>query len=275
MKKAHAVLEDPLLLQFAADKPDEMAAWLGLCDLGDLSELIESLPLESAASLAARLPSWQLTGLMSTLDADILAQILTTARNDDAVALVSHISESRYPSLLEAVSTEQRRELYELLEFPTHSVASLVSTGFIRVQDDIACGAFSEQLSKSTDTSARPVIVVDKEGKYRGILSLQAAYARKNHSRSVGEVAFAVDALNGLTDAATALSARQWLNYTVLPVVDGRHRVLGVVSRAALARVAGVSETLDFNFEKVVTELAAGYIETCAKVLESVLGKSK
>lgn len=269
------MLEDPLLLQFVADKPDEMAAWLGHCDLADLSDLIQDLPLDSAASLAARLPSWQLTGLMSTLDADFLAQLLTTARSDDAVALVSHINESRYPALLDAVSNERRRTLYELLEFPTHSVASLVSTGFIRVQDDTVCGTFSEQLSRSTDTRVRPVIVVDKQGKYRGILSLQAAYSRKNRSRPVGEVALAVAALNGLTDAATALSARQWMNYTVLPVVDGRHRVIGVVSRASLARVSGVSEALEFNFEKVVTELAAGYLETCAKVLESVLGKPK
>lgn len=271
---AMAALDDPLLLEFASDRPDEMAAMLGNCDLSELSQLIAGLPLNSAASLAARLPSWQLTGLMGTLAPALIAQMLTTGQSDDAVALVSHINESRYSALLESVPVQQRRILHELLEFPTHSVASMVSTGFIRVQEDMSCRAFSEQLSKNSDTSSRPVIVVDKEGKYRGMLNLQAVYARKNRSRTVGEIALRVDALNGLTDAGTALSARQWINYTELPVIDGSHRILGVVSRGALARVAGESEALEFNFEKVMAELSRGYLETCAKVLESILGKS-
>jgi hypothetical protein len=107
------------------------------------------------------------------------------------------------------------------------------------------------------------------------MLNLQATYARKNRARSVGEVATAVEALQGLTDARTALSARQWMRYPELPVVDGRHRVLGVVSRPSLARVAGNADTLEFDFERVLAELATGYMDTCASVLDSVLGKRK
>ncbi len=269
------VLDDPFLLQFAADRPDGMAALLGNSDRAELCEFIESLPLPDAASVTVRLPSWQLTALMSTLAPDFIAQMVTSAHSDDAVALVSHINESRYSALLEAVPAEHRRKLYELLEFPSHSVASIVSTAFIRVQEDVTCGSFSEQLSANTDTQVRPVLVVDRHARYVGMLTLQAVYARKNRSRKVGDVVLRVEALNGLTDASTALTSRHWMAHTELPVIDGRHRVLGVVSRGALARVAGVSEALEFDFERVMAELATGYMETCAKVLESVLGKRK
>lgn len=272
---APPMLDDPLLLRFAADKPDEMAALLGSCDLSELSELIEGLPLVSAASLSVRLPSWQLNGLLGTLEPALIGQMLITAQSDEAVALASHLHESRYPAILEAVPAEQRRALNELLEFPSHSVATLATKDFIRVQENMTCGDFSEQLSSRADTDPLPVLVVDMQGKYRGMLNLQAAYARKNRVLPVGEVAIEVEALNGLTDAHNALSARQWMKHPELPVVDGRHRVLGVVSRPSLVRVAGNADSLEFDFEQVLAELATGYMDTCASVLDSVLGKRK
>lgn len=272
---AQAELDDPLLLQFAAGKPDEMAALLGNTNLSQLSELIESLPVASAASISSRLPSWQLTGLLGKLEPALIARMLATAKADEAVALVSHLHESRNAAILDTVSTPQRRALYELLEFPSRSVASLVTTKFIRVAQDTPCGIFSEQLSTSTDTSPRPVLVVDQQGRYVGILNLQAAYSRKNRTRPAGEVAVNTPPLNGLTDASTALTARQWLKYTELPVIDNRHRVLGVVSRASLERVVGDSAPLEFSLERVLSEISIGYLNTCARVLESLLGRPK
>lgn len=266
---------DPLILQFAADRPDEMAALLANTELQELSSMLQSLPVASAASLAARLPSWQLSGLMGTINPALLARMLRTAKTDEAVALVSHLNESRYAGILDAVPTAERRSLYELLEFPSYSVASLVTTDFIRVPYSTSCKVFCEQLSASTDTSPRPVLVVDEQGRYCGILSLAAAYSKRNRARPVGQIATNVEPLNGNTAATTALTARQWAKYSELPVVDSRHRILGIVNRASLARVAGDSTPLEFNFERVLSELSTAYLNLCAKVLESVLGRPK
>ena len=268
-------LDDQLLLQFAAEKPDEMAALLTGHELPELEALIERLPLATAAGLMACLSSWQLTGLLRTLDPALVGRLLLVAQGNDAVALVSHLQESRYPAVLETVPARQRRALYELLEFPTHSVASLVTKDFIRVSRATNCGDFCEQLSANKDTSPRTVLVVDDEGKYLGLLSLQAVIARKNRHLPVGEVADSVEALNGFTNVRTALSARQWIQYSELPVVDGRHRVIGVVSRATVTRVAGDSSTVSFNLEQVFAELANAYLDVCARMLESILGKQK
>ena len=136
---AEASLDDPLLQQFALDRPDEMAALLAGSDLGELSGLIESLPVRRAACLASRLPSWQLTGLLGTIRPELVARLLLSAAADEAVTLVSHLHESRYGAILETVPPEERWSLQELLEFPSHSVASLVTTGFIRVVAETPC----------------------------------------------------------------------------------------------------------------------------------------
>ncbi|MFV8819982.1 hypothetical protein [Haliea sp. E17] len=264
---------DPLVLEFVATRPDDVSALLATCELGELAAFVGALPVAAAAALCARLPSWQLTGLLGTLEAQFIAQMLVSAPGDEAVALSAHLHESRYQAVIAAAPEAQRVILYQMLQFPAHTLASLAGNAFIRVSADTTCKLFCEQLSENADTSPQPILVIDGDGRYNGMLSLRAAYARKNRGRPVGQVAERVEPLSGLTDAATALGSRLWGDRAELPVVDRHHRILGVVSRAALERVAGESRPGEFGLEKVVSELATGYLNTCGRVLESLLGR--
>ena len=268
-------LSDPLLLAFATSHPDSFAALLANRDMSQLAQLAGQLPVATAAAIAARLPSWQLTTLLATLEPARVCDMLVTAPMDEAVALVSHLHVSRYNTLRAACPPGQRRILLSLLEFPSHSLAALATTDFIRVAADTTCAAFAEQLANSMDTRSKPVLVVDGQGRYRGLVALQSVFARRNRSRPVGDVALAVEPLNGLTDAATALTARVWARYPELPVVDHHHRLLGIVSREALERVTGEDFSLAFSLESVISELSVGYLNLCGRLLEAVLGRHK
>ena len=122
-----AELNDPLVLQFASDRPDDVAALLADSSLGELSQLIEGLPESAAASIAARLPSWQLTGLLGAMNTAKLCQIIVAAPTHEAVALVSHLQESRYQALMAVCPPEHQKALQDLLKFPSHSLAALVT----------------------------------------------------------------------------------------------------------------------------------------------------
>jgi len=268
-------LPDPLVLKFASTRPDEMAGLLANSVASDLSEFFAMLPAQTAAGVAARLPSWQLTGLLGNLEPQLVSGMLLKGATDDAVAIVSHLHESRYQPILDASAPRERSVLAQLFDFPSHSLAALVTTRFIRVIADTPCSAFCEQLSSNSDTRPRPVLVVDGKGKYQGLLNLQAVYSRKNRTKTVAEIADPVEPLMGQTDAATALDSRLWMRFTELPVVDKRHRVLGVISRAALLRVVGEGVPREFTLERMFLELAGGYLNTCSRLLESLLGKTR
>ena len=264
---------DPLIAQFARSRPDELAGVLAGADLPALAELIVSLPPAVAAPVVTRLPSWQLTSLLSELDSAPTCALLVAASQDDAVALVSHLSAARYPAVLEACPGDRRDELRQLFDFPSHSLASLAATRFVRVAATMSCGEFARQMSASGDTRPRPVLVVDEQNRYQGMLALEAAFALKNHDRSVAEALTPVAPLSGLTSADTALGSRRWTRYNYLPVVDARHRLLGVVNRAALLRVAVDASAAEFTPERLFSELATGYLTTCGRLLEALLGR--
>lgn len=266
---------DPLLLDFADNRPDDFAASLATANLRELAELLLELPTRTATVVATRLPSWQVSGVLSQLQPAQVCELLLAARTDDAVSIVSHLHESRYTAILEACPEEHRFTLRQLFDYPTHSLAALAGTGFIRVEAGTSCEAFARQLAVSEDTRPRPVLVVDSQGRYQGMLSLQAAVSRKNRSRRVGEVATTVEPLSGLTSAESALKSRLWTRYNELPVVDGRHRLLGVVDRASLQRVSAEPAGAEFSTERLFAEMAAGYLNTCARLLETMLGRSR
>ena len=163
---------DPLLLEFAKSRPDEFALELSGAGLGDLSQLIASLPAAVAAPVSTRLPSWLLTGLLGSLEPEQVCDMLLSASNDDAVALVSHLHESHYRRVLEVCPDKSKLSLRQLFDFPSHSLASLATTQFIRVTATTTCGDFYQQLAYSGDTRARPILVVDEQGKYVGVLTL-------------------------------------------------------------------------------------------------------
>ncbi len=263
---------DPLAMEFASSHPEELAGALTGESLPDLGDFIARLPVKVAAPVLTRLPSWQLTGLLGHLEPQFIGRLLMAAAQDDAVAICSHLRESLYPAILAAAPAAGRQRIRQLLEYPSHSLAALVTTDFIRVEAGTLCGAFCEQLSTSSDTRPRPILVVDAQGRYSGMVSLRALYSRSNRARSVGSVANPVDPLSGMTSAESALSSRLWLRYTELPVVDLRHRLLGVVTRASLQRVAGRDNPAEFSVDRVVGELASGYLSLCGRLLESVLG---
>ncbi len=200
---SQASLNDPLLLQFSRHRPDDVAALLGNSDAAELVEFIDGLPDEVAAGIAVRTPSWQLATLVAQLDPARLCSMITSAPTDEAIALISHIHASRYTTLTSACPADRLDALQRLLEFPSHSVAALVTTHFIRVTADTLCGSFADQLSNNPRPQGGPVLVVDKRGKYLGMADLQRVYARRNRARPIGEVASEVEPLNGLTEVAT------------------------------------------------------------------------
>jgi len=270
-----ATLDDPLVLAFAARRPEELAAALADAGTADLADFITSLPRGTDARIAARLPSWQLGGLLSTLHPRAVCSMLLGAAIDDAVAIVAHLPQSAGPAVLAACPEQRRQWLRQLLEYPTHSIASLATTNFIRVAGDVRCASFAEQLAERSEASPEPILVVDAQGHYLGLLSPQTLFRRRNASRNTADIAVAVPPLNGETDAATAMQSRQWAQYTELPVIDRQRRVLGVVSRAALLRVVGDAQPPALTLERLFAELATNYFDTCSHLVETLLGRPR
>lgn len=264
---------DPFILHFAREKPDELVGILSGANTADIAQLLAELPAASAADLAARLPSWQLSSLLNKLSPEKIKELLIAASTSDAVSIVAQLPEFRYAAILDASDESEKSTLRRLFDFPSHSLASLAVPQFISVEAHLSCEEFSRRLTQNEDTRPYPIFVIDDQRKYLGRLFPQAIFPMNNRKKPVREVMTRVEALSGMTSAESALNSRLWTQYLDLAVVDSRHRLLGVVNRNLLQRVAGSHTRSKFSTERLFSELAIDYLNACSHLLESFLGR--
>jgi Mg/Co/Ni transporter MgtE len=264
---------DPLLQRFADSRPTELAALMANADVGELSELLARLPAQTGARLAARLPSRILSQLLAAQPPGATSEMLTKAKHDDAVALVAHLHEARYPEILAASKRSELGKLNRLFEFPQLSLSALASPEFIRVNENTGCEEFCTELEAYGENATRPVFTVDEEGVYRGVLDTFRLLAARNRKIKVREISDYVTPLSGDTTAATALDAPEWLEHLALPVTDHRQRIIGCVTRSRLRRLVPDTRAERYGFEMMLSEMATAYLVYCADILRSLFAR--
>jgi magnesium transporter len=265
------VESDPLLLQFADSHPDELAGLLADAGPGELAELLNTLPLANSTRLAARLPSRALSQLLAQQADQVTGDMLLAAKHDDAVALVSHLQESRYAAILDACPRKKRKRLERLFEFPSLSLSSLASPEFIRVSCDALCESISLELQAYRDTHPRPIFAVDSNGTYQGMVNALALIARKNRKLQVRAITEFVPPLSGDLGSAAARESPEWLKYLALPVTDSHQRIIGAITREQLQRFLPDTGAARGGLELILSELAEGYLDFCAEMMRSLL----
>ncbi|MFT5483766.1 MAG: Mg/Co/Ni transporter MgtE [Halieaceae bacterium] len=263
-----------LLQQFADSRPAELAALMADAEIGELCELFASLPASTSARLAARLPSRILFQLLAEQAPAATSEMLFGANHDDAMALVAHLQESRYPEILMASQNSHRKKLRRLFEFPSHSLSAIASPEFLRVTESTLCEVFCKELVSAEQEHPRPIFAVNDSGVYRGVVNVYALIATSNRTKSVKAVANYVPPLHGDISADAALNSPEWLEHLALPVTDGKQRIIGAVTRAQLLRLVPDDGGAHHGLETILSELAAGYLSYCTDIMKSLFTRN-
>jgi Mg/Co/Ni transporter MgtE len=267
---------DPLLERFAAARPQELASLLADAEIHEVCELLRQLPEAIAAGLAAHLPSRQLSRALKELSPAEIGSLLVSATHEDAIAIVSLLSEARYSGILQAAPAAKRRVLRRLFELPSHSLGALASPDYIRANVDMRCDAFLEHLRAHEESSQQPIYAVDELGIFKGEINPLSVISRQNQKARLADIVVHLAPLSGELSAAAALKSRLWARHQQLPVVDSRGHLLGSVHRQTLLKHAPKSRTEIVGLESILTEIAMSYLEFCERVLRMLFaGKSQ
>ena len=265
---------DPLLLDFAAREPRELAAVLAGWGPDEVASLLAPLPPELAGSLAARLPSRQSLRLMRELPPEGLAGILAGAAHEHALALVSLLSVADYQPIMAAASSVQAKQLSRLFDLPSRMLSAFASPEFIRVDGDTGCQAFKaeleaeEQAQEAAETL--PIYVVDERGAYLGEVMPQALLARLPKRQRLRDIAEPVAPLSERMNVNAALKVEAWRRRPALPVVDTANRLLGVVNHQTLLSHAQAEGRRSSDLTQSILDVAMRLIdlyEYCVRLL--------
>lgn len=261
---------DPLSLDFATRYPDSFSRVLGRGSVEECAQVIDSLPVEHRAGIVARLPATHIQHLLA-LTGENPTLWLQEAPFDDAINMLSRIPRDRRLSIVNAVTDRKRqRQLLRHQQYPAHSIGALVGDIPMRIAAETPAVDALAELHKFEDEDPGPLIVVDANGRYTGVLDRWRLLMDNPPSGHVSDYVIDVRPVRPETPIGAAAMISDWHTRNWLPVVDHRRRPLGAVSRAKVFRAA----TSHAGEPRRAGDLFVGLLIDLVYVLQSVLDKA-
>jgi magnesium transporter len=160
-----------------------------------------------------------------------MAPIIALMNVDDQTSVLSSLPEDLRAEILSMLEPEEVAELKELLDYDRETAAGIMSTEFFSLQEDVTCADAINALQQAEDVEmAFYIYVVNEDERLTGVVSLRALLMNPpqtllSHIKTQDTIYVEQD--QDQEEVAT-LAARY--NLLAIPVVDERHRLLGIVT---------------------------------------------
>ncbi len=262
---------DRLSKDFAMRHPDSFARILAGGEFEESERILESLPADRKAAIVARLPAPQIRQLLES-ERHRPADWLVDAPFDDAMTLLSRLSRKRRLALVNSLQNRQRqRQFLRQQQYPAHSVGALVAEIPLRVDSESPAAEVLAELRKIDVESQGPVVIVDAEGHYLGILDRWRLLLRNPATGTIADYVINVTPVRPETPVVAVAMHEEWHTRNWLPVIDYERRILGAVSREKVLRAASVHSGSVQPGGNTLLDLLADLVYMCEAVLLKTL----
>ena len=233
------------LISTGAEAP-ELAVAVEAQEAADAADTLERLPeheaievlgemeFEAAAEALAHMVPALAAGVVEELAEDrpkIAARLLEEMAPDDATDLLQELAAMPRERVLAAMSAETLRRLRDLLRFPEDTAGGLMTTDYLAVRAEMTVAEAVEAIRRvEIHEDTTDAYVVDRRGHLEGTVSLRTMLLARPDER-IGDLADRrVDAVPPELDREAVARSFERYDHLVLPVVDEKRRLLGIVT---------------------------------------------
>jgi len=244
-----------------ADQPRDVAARIEEIPAADGAVVLENLPAETAADVAEYLDPETAGKILSEMDPERAATVLSDMEApeasmvvaamapDDRVDVLEHVPDEQHAAILGEMDAEDAAEVRELAKYPPDTAGGIMTTEFTALPEDLTIEEAIVELRRLNEELEQMwyVYVVDRRDHLVGVLSIRdlilARPGRKLHQIMRTRV-FTV--LATMDQEEVARLFRKY-NYLVMPVVDARNRLVGLITFDDAADVIEEEATEDLQ----------------------------
>jgi magnesium transporter len=170
-----------------------------------------------------------LRALLTDMRPEEIAAVVRNLDTDDIAELLGELDEERRQAVLAKLDQADQAEVRSVLSFPEGSVGSMMDLDFLSIREDTSLEAVLRLLrrQKSLPAEINQLIVVDRSGHLRGVLSLDQLLL-SDPEKPVREVMTAEPTFFYTGDAIDdAVSAFEKYDLLSAPVVNLHKQVVG------------------------------------------------
>lgn len=238
---------DTAAAALAALRPPDRADIVEALDLDEQSVLIAELDEEEAAEILEELEDEDAAEVAGTLSPSDLAPILDLMDPDEAADVLGDLSPHQVEAALSAMDDTAEAELRALMAYPDETAGGRMTSDFVALRAEETVAESIERLRQMPPDSeaAYYLYVVDRRDRLAGILGLRELIVAEPGARVADRMSTDVIYVEAMADQedAARLMARYYL--MALPVVDARHRLVGVIAHDDLVGVLQEEATED------------------------------
>ncbi|MDB5033496.1 MAG: Mg2+ transporter MgtE [Chlorobi bacterium] len=204
--------------------------------------------------------AWLLEG-MTREKASALLNVMSP---DDRTALLEEVSEETAGEMMNLLSTEEREVARTLLDFPENSVGRLMTPDYIAVLEDWTVRRVLDHIrTHGRNSETLDVIyVVDANNRLVDDVHIRKFLLAEFHTGVADLMDNQFLALRATEDQESAIDVFRKYDRTVLPVIDARGRLLGIVTVDDMLDVAEEEATEDIQKFGGLEALDEPYVST-------------
>ncbi|MEQ8844202.1 MAG: magnesium transporter [Phycisphaerales bacterium] len=244
--------------------PFDVAAVLDVLEPGEAAVAFRLLPREVAGEAFAELETDRQQAIIEALGDRASRTMLQAMDPDDRAALLDEMPDAVAKRLIGSLKPEDRAVTQQILGYPEESVGRLMTPDYVRLRPEWTIAQALEHIRRygRDAETVHWVYVIDGRGRLIDDLHIRSILLAEPDETVRDIMDDAYQALSAFDDQEQA--ARAMLDYdrTVLPVVDSKGVLLGIVTIDDVADVVEEEATEDIQLLAGVEALDDPYIKT-------------
>jgi CBS domain-containing protein/sporulation protein YlmC with PRC-barrel domain len=200
-------------------------------------EVAEELSDDRLADVLEEMPEGEQVDILNQLDDERAADVLDHMQPDDAADLIAHLSDERGEALLDLMEPEEAEDVRFLLSYAPDTAGGLMTTEPIIVSADttVAEGLALIRRHELAPALGAAICVTlppyePPTGRFLGMVHFQRMLRYPPNERLGTLIDPSLEPVQGHTSAAEVSRILASYNLVSLPVVDEKHRLVGVVT---------------------------------------------
>jgi magnesium transporter len=228
----------------------------------DEAVLLRILPRDLAAEVFEYLPREDQEKMLHALGSEEVAQILNDLSPDDRTALLEELPSAATQKLLALLSPEERKIATDLLGYPPDSIGRRMSPKYVAIQQNwTVAEVFAHLRSEEHKRDAiNQLYVVDNKGLLVDYVRLRNLAVSPPQMSVLELLENRPLFLRATDDQETAVATFRKYDVTMLPVVDSKDVLVGVVTVDDVLDVAEKEATEDIQKLGGMAALDAPYL---------------
>src|SRR6266568_2575727 len=252
------------LRQILSDFPaPDIAEILGDLSADDKAVLLRILPQALATEVFEYLSVEDQEKLLQALGNEQVASLLNEMQPDDRTALLEELPSAATQKLLNLLSPAERKIAADLLGYPKDSIGRRMTPEYIAIQQNWTVAEVLTHLRKAGPEreSLNQLYVVDEKGRLVDSVRLRNLVVAELNTPVAELLDHQLFALRATDDQETAVAAFKKYDRTILPVLDSKDVLVGVVTVDDVLDVAEQEATEDIQKMGGMEALDAPYLK--------------